>query len=148
MRQRDGSGRSGEGNALMDSQLLQFGGSLVAISALVVLAHFLGFSRTARLEDPAEARALFRLAPGGFEPVEIALDIDGHGAIARDGAGRLAVLIPHGQQFVARTLGPAARLRRDGETLLVEDAALGTRVFALQLGEAAHIWATTDTPAI
>ncbi|KLI65255.1 hypothetical protein AAV99_04870 [Aurantiacibacter marinus] len=124
----------------MDSQMLQFAGSLAAIAAVIALAHFLGFSRGGRVATETEARALFALAPGGFETVELCLDEEGRGAIARDSAGRLAVLLPHGGQFVARVLEPGARLTADGDRLSIEGSASGRKPVTLHLGNAAQGW--------
>ncbi len=132
---------------MMDSQLLQFLGSLAAVAAVVVLTHFLGFTRGGNISDEAEARTLFQLAPGGFEPVEVALDADRRGAIARDEAGRIAVLMPHGGQFIARALGGDMRCCVEGERLAIEDSALGQKSVALNLGDAAQHWASPVPPA-
>jgi hypothetical protein len=127
----------------MDSQLLQFLGSLAAVSALVALTYILGFRSAARLESEHEARELFRLAAGGFEPVEIALDADHAGAIARNAEGRLAVLVPHGNQFVVRCLDPATAIEaRDGQLLIA-----GLPNVMITLGERSRGWATTDIDA-
>lgn len=125
----------------MNGQLLQFAGSLAAIAAVIALTHFLGFSRTGRVAEKAEARALFALAPGGFEPAALLLDQEGHGAIARDGAGRLAVLVPHGGQFVARLLEAEARITAADGRLLIESRQLGGKQIALSLDESARDWA-------
>ena len=86
----------------MDGAVPQFLGSVLAVAALVALTYILGFRQAGKLESEAEARELFRLAPGGFEPEELGLDSDGGAAIARDEQGRIAVLVPHGNQFVVR----------------------------------------------
>lgn len=121
--------------------MLQLGGSLLAVLALVLLTWMLGFRQVARLESEDEARELMRLAPGGFEPVTIALDRHGSGAIGRDAQGRLLILWPHGSQFVARALEP-------GESLQAEDGMLhivGARRIALDLGELAEDWTVADS---
>ena len=105
----------------MDGAIWQFLLSLLAVTALVLLAHWLGYSRTAMLESEAESRDILRHLPGGFEAADIALDEDGAGAIARDGQGRLAVVYPHGGQFVARLVeasdadGDWLAIRTDGD---------------------------------
>ena len=132
----------------MDSQVFQFAGSLAAIAAVILLAHFLGFTRGGRIGDEDEARELFQLASGGFDPVEIALDADGRGAIARDGDGRVAVLVPHGGHFVARTLGPDAVLRVERGKLMIENALLGSQPIALQLNDGTESWAEAGATAI
>ena len=127
----------------MGSEFAQFAGSLAAVAMLVALTYFLGFRRGGQLESLEEARHLFRLASGGFEPVEIALDGEGRGAIARDSEGRLALLAAHGSQFVVRPIPPDAMIvARDG---CLEIEGMGSD--ALLLGESARDWATTDRDA-
>jgi len=127
----------------MNGQLLQFVGSLAAVTALVVVTWLLGFRQPATLSSEAEARDLFRLAPGGFEPIRLGLDAQGRSAIAADEAGRKAVLVPHGNQFVFRQLSPASRIDAvDGRITIA-----GLPNLALELGEEAKRWATTDIGA-
>ncbi|RJY09675.1 hypothetical protein [Aurantiacibacter aquimixticola] len=120
---------------------LQFAGSLLAILALIYFAHRLGFSRNAQLEDEDDARERFRLAAGGFEPIAIALDTDGAGAIARDASGRTAVLVPHGAQFVARTLTAEDRVTAADGRLDIRFAD-PTFELSLAIGKDAECWAT------
>ena len=84
----------------MEGQLWQFLGSLIAVTALVGLAHWLGFSRTGRLADKEEAALVARLTPGGFDPLDIAMDTGGRGALCRDEAGKLVLVAPHGGQLI------------------------------------------------
>jgi len=127
----------------MSGELIQFVGSLIAVSALVALTYLLGFRSSARLESEDEARELLRLAPGGFEPVEIALDANGAAAIARDVLGGLAVLVPHGNQFVVRHLDPQAHIEaREGRLVIT-----GLPSAKIVLGDRARDWATTDIGA-
>ena len=127
----------------MDGQLLQFLGSLAAVSALVALTYFMGFRNSARLESEAEARELFRLAPGGFEPVAVALDAAGASAIARNAKGLRAVLVPHGNRFVVRHLDPATAITASDGQLVIE----GLPRVTITLGQNAGDWATTDIAA-
>lgn len=127
----------------MYGDLLQFGILLAAITAIAGVAWLLGFRQTAALSSVDEASELFRLAPGGFEPVEIGLDNAGACAIARDAAGRRGVLLPHGSQFVFRLLTP-------GSEAWAEDGALHIASLPglhIRLGDAAEGWATTDSDA-
>ena len=126
----------------MASELLQLAGSLLAVLLLVGLTWLLGFRQLARLESPAEAGELIRLAPGGFEPVEVALDAEGRAAIARDRHGRLLVLAPHGNCFVARPLPDDYRpTDKDGKLHVSCDG----RSVTLELGAAAGDWTTADS---
>lgn len=124
----------------MASDLVQIGISVVAVSALVALTWLLGFRQEACLASAEEARELLRLAPGGFEPVAIALDADGKGAIARDAAGGVMVLLPHGNQFVARPVEPRAQLIVDRGQLRGKAG----RTFSLNLGDEAAGWTSAD----
>lgn len=125
----------------MTGELAQFAASLGAVAALVVMVHLLGFSSGATLGSEAEARDLFRLAPGGFEPVVVALDREGRGAIGRDRQGRIAVLVPHGRQFVARVLLPTARLGASNDALTIECTSIARQAITLRLGDSAGVWA-------
>ena len=124
----------------MTGQLLQLAASLAAILALVAFAHFLGFSRSSRLESEANAKELLRLAVGGFEPKNMLLDAEGEGALGRDAQGRLAVLKPHGNQFVARPLTRSAILVLDNGKLQITDAPLGSRPLVLRIDNTVPAW--------
>lgn len=125
----------------MPAALLQFLGSLAAVAAIVALAWLVGSRQGAHLSDEKEARELFRLAPGGFEPVDLAVDTQGGAAIARDADGRLAILMPHGNQFVFRLLPPGIAIEAKGDSLVI--ACLpGMRI---TIGEGVGVWATADS---
>ena len=126
---------------------MQFLASLIAVLLLVLLTWFLGFRQPAKLESESEAQELFRLAPGGFEPVSLAIDTDGAAAIARDRDGQVALLVPHGHHFAVRPLRPGAQIiAQEGSLRIAEMQKL-----QLHLGESAGDWtgdwATTDIDA-
>lgn len=127
----------------MQAELLQFLASLAAVVAIVAAAWMLGSREGASLTSVDEARDLFALAPGGFEPVAIGMDSEGRTAIARDGEGRIAVLVPHGNKFVVRIVPSGTIIRARQGTL---EIASWPRV-NLTLGEDAGDWATTDRNA-
>ena len=129
--------------ARMDGTIWQFVLSLAAVTVLVLLAHRLGYSRTARLQDEAEARDILRHLPGGFETVDIALDEEGAGAIARDRQGRLAVVYPHGGQFVARL---ADTSDADGDRLAIRTGGDSHPHFIKPVA-GTQGWADTDVSA-
>ena len=116
-------------------------GAGLAVLALVALTWLLRFRQPPQLGSTDEARAQMRLAPGGFEPVAIALAPQGHGAIGRDAAGRLLALVPHGSRFVARLVRPGWRPVQEDGLLFLE---LEDRRFAIDLGAAAADWIITD----
>ena len=102
--------------------LLQFLGSLVAILALAGLAFALRLGPAPRLKDEQAARAAADEAVSGFDPVDIALDRGGAGALLRDTTGRILLLRQHGSHFAGRVLTGAAEVSRDGDALLIDTA--------------------------
>lgn len=126
----------------VSSELLQLGGSLLAVLLVVGLTWLLGFRQQARLDSVDEATELMRLVPGGFEPAEVALDAEGRAAIGRDRQGRLLVLVPHGDRFVARPLPADYRPTSEGGTLHI--ASKGHRL-TLVLGAEAKGWTSADS---
>lgn len=121
--------------------LAKFGASLVAILGLAQLARWLDLGGDLRIRDSEQARFLANAAIEGFEPVEIALDKAGIGALLRDAAGRQMLLRRHGAAWVARLLDERteARLDRDFLTIGTGEKAFGT--VTLHLGDAAGVWA-------
>ena len=102
--------------------LLQFLGSLVAILLLAGLAYALRLGPAQCLADNQAARKAADEAVSGFDPVEIALDFDGTGALMRDAGGRILLLRQHGSHFAGRVLTSDAAVRRDGDALIVDTA--------------------------
>jgi len=115
----------------------QFAGSLVAVAFLVILAWRLGFDGAPQLEGEAHARSFAHDVPGGFDPVDIAMDRSGHAALLRDAAGRLVLVAPAGAHFVARPLPPDTTVASEAGRLVV--SASGVSV-SLELGQAADDW--------
>ena len=127
--------------------LLQFLGSLAAILALAWLVRKMKLGPPVRIENADHARELAEEQLDGYEPVEIAVDRAGYGAIMRDAAGRIMVLKPHGAHVAGRILTSHAscRLNRNQLTLGTADKRFGS--ITLDLGEdretgAAH-WAAS-----
>lgn len=102
--------------------LIQFLGSLIAILALAGIAYWLKLGPTPRLVDRDAAVRAADEAVSGFSAVDCAIDREGHGALLRDGAGRILLLRPHGSHFAGRILSPAASARLEGETLIIDTA--------------------------
>lgn len=123
--------------------LLKFGGSLVAIVALAWLARRLGLGGDLRIADEDHARALADEAICGFEPVDIAIDRAGMGALLRDARGRVLLLRRHGTHFASRLLDSYAhaRLDRNFLTLATTDTRFGS--VTLDLGQKAPEWAAS-----
>ena len=123
--------------------VIQLAGSLVAILVLAWLAHSLGLGGDARIRSEDEARRLADEALHGFDPVEIALDRAGMGALCRDAQGRVLLLRRHGSHWASRLLDARshARLDRGFLTLATADRRFGSVTF--DLGDRAPIWAAS-----
>jgi hypothetical protein len=123
--------------------LIQVGGSLVAILALAWIAHRLRLGGDARIRSEDEARSLANEAIYGFDPVEIAIDKAGMGALCRDAHGRVLLLRRHGSHFASRLLDSHAhaRLDRGFLTLATSDRTFGS--VTLDLGNQAQAWAAS-----
>jgi hypothetical protein len=127
----------------MNAQLLQFGGSLIAILALSWIAHRLGLGGDTRIRDEAHLRELAEEALYGFEPVDIAVDRSGMGALARDTQGRVMVLRRHGAHFAARLLDHHVHVRLDRNLLEVGTGEKRFGRITLDLGDQAPAWAAS-----
>jgi hypothetical protein len=88
---------------------MQTAGSLVAILALTGLAWWLKLGGLPRLDSEVAVRRAAGEVEDGFDPVAWSCDAEGNGALARDAHGRIMVIRRHGNRFVGRVLGPAAR---------------------------------------
>lgn len=124
-------------------QLIQMGASVAAILALAFICARLGLGGNVRIASEAEARQLAREALCGFEPVDLALDRAGIGALLRDGQGRVLLLRRHGAHFAARLLDnhASARLDRNFLTLGSDERWFGQ--VTLDLGDKAQSWASS-----
>lgn len=121
----------------------QIAGSLIAILALAWIAHRLGLGGDARVRSEDEVRALADEAIHGFEPVDIALDKAGMGALCRDARGRVLLLRRHGSHWASRLLDSHAHTRLDQGflTLATADRRFGSVTF--DLGDKAAVWAAS-----
>lgn len=106
----------------MDGQLTQFLGSLAAILALAGIAWWLKLGPERRLESEDEARRAAQEAVDGFDPVHVALDRGGRGALLVDHGGRVLLLRAHGTHFAGRILTPSARAQLVDRTIEVDPA--------------------------
>ena len=113
-------------------------GAAIAVGLLVWLTHFLGFRGAPVLASEKEAAEIAAQAiTGGFAPAEIALEMDGRGALLRDKDDRIALVLPHGAHFVARLVGPESTVHWFNTTVSI--AASGRSV-QLDLGDEAANW--------
>lgn len=131
----------------MEQEAFIFLASLAAVTALVAITHFLGFSRRATIEDEDEVREVLALVPGGFETDAILIDDKGEIALARERNGRLAVVSVHGNKLVARTLGADATVQAVGNKLHVTASDLGARSLVLCTDADQAQWATRGPSA-
>jgi hypothetical protein len=127
----------------MSGQLLQFGGSLLAILGLAWFAHRLGLGSDSRIRDEAHVRELAEEALYGFEPVDLAIDRAGMGALARDSQGRVMLLRRHGAHFASRLLDEHAQSRLDRNFLVVGSGDKRFGEVTLDLGNEAQAWAAS-----
>lgn len=121
--------------------LLKVGASLVAILLLAWLAARLKLGGDIRIRDEVHARALANEAVFGFDPVDIAIDKAGIGALLRDEQGRQMLLRRHGAQFVGRILDPGVDARLDRTFLTIGTGEKSFGQVTLNLGDAAQVWA-------
>lgn len=121
--------------------LAKLGLSLVAILGLAGLARWIGLGGDERIRSPDHARRLANDAVDGFEPVAIALDKAGIGALLRDAAGRQMLLRRHGAAWVGRLLDGQTEARLDREFLTIGTGERTFGMVTLHLGEAAGAWA-------
>jgi hypothetical protein len=122
---------------------VQLAGSLIAILALAWLARRLELGGDTRIDSEDDARRLADEAVHGFDPVEIAVDRAGMGALCRDSAGRVLLLRRHGSHWASRLLDSHAhtRLDRGFLTLATADRRFGSVTF--DLGDRAAVWAAS-----
>jgi len=83
--------------------------SAAAIAVLTGLAWAMGFRSDPVLDDAA-ARAEVEGRLAGFGAVSVQLAADGRGALVRDAAGRLALILPLGDGWLVRRVPADARL--------------------------------------
>ena len=121
--------------------LAKFGASLVAILGLAWLARSMGLGGDVRIRNADHARFLANEAIEGFEPVDIALDKAGIGALLRDAQGRQMLLRRHGAAWVARLLDERTEARLDRGFLTIGTGEKTFGAVTLHLGEAAGVWA-------
>jgi hypothetical protein len=127
----------------MLAQLLQIGGSLVAILLLAWTCRKLELGTDVRIEGEGHARQLAAAASDGFTATELALDRAGIGALLRDGQGRVMLLRRHGAHFVARLLDSHAFARLDRNFLTIGNGENSFGSVTLDLGDKAQVWASS-----
>lgn len=124
----------------MQGQILQFAGSLLAILLLAGIARALHLGAPPKLRDDAAALFHADQAVDGFDPVEIARDRDGNGAILRDRQNRILLLKPHGAHFAARLATPRMVAKIQDGMLIIQTGERRFGDVSLQVGNAPY-WA-------
>ncbi len=122
---------------------IQLVASVVLILLVSWLAAALKLGNDVRLKGEAEARELAATAVCGFDPVDLALDRAGIGALLRDSRGRVMLLRRHGAQFAARILDSHAFARLDRNFLTVGTGEKAFGQVTLDLGDKAQVWAAS-----
>lgn len=120
---------------------IKFGASLVSILFLAWFARWLNLGGDVRIRDLDHTRRLANEAIEGFEPVDIALDRAGIGALLRDAQGRQMLLRRHGVAWVARLLDDRTEARLDRDFLIIGTGEQAFGTITLHLGAAAAVWA-------
>ncbi|MBD3728691.1 MAG: hypothetical protein IE933_03200 [Sphingomonadales bacterium] len=125
------------------TELLQLAGSLIAILALAWIAARMGLGGDPRIRSEEQARALADEAICGFDPVDIAIDRAGYGALLRDAEGRVMLLRPHGAHFASRLLGASTTGNLDRNFLTIETPEKTFGRVTFDLGPSAQEWAAS-----
>jgi hypothetical protein len=121
--------------------LLKLAGSLVAIFFLAWLAKYLKLGGDVRIRSDEQARVIADQVLPGFEPVDIAIDKAGIGALMRDAGGRHLLVRRHGAQFAGRLLDRHSDTRLDQNFLTVGTGEKNFGKVTLNLGPQAQYWA-------
>lgn len=120
--------------------LLQFGGSLVAILALFLLARALKLGGAPSLASEEQVRAAAGEVEDGFEAQRISISRGGLAALARDDAGRIMLIKRHGNRFAGRILTSHANVREKIDSLEIDCGEARYGVVSLRLDDAGY-WA-------
>jgi hypothetical protein len=122
-------------------QLLQLAGSIIAILFLAWLARFWQLGGDVRIRTDEQARSIADEIICGFDPVDIAIDRAGIGALMRDAKGRHLLVRRHGAQWAGRLLDNHNETRLDQNFLTVGTGEKTFGTVTLNLGERAQYWA-------
>jgi hypothetical protein len=116
-------------------------GSLVAIVMMTLTARWLGLGFEPHIVDQDHARLLANEAHFGFQPVDIAISQDGIAALLYERDGRMMIIRPHGNHFVARLIGPPVSCRVDRQKLILSSGETMFGEVVLDLGDQNMPWA-------
>ncbi|MGH6632122.1 hypothetical protein [Sphingopyxis sp.] len=124
------------------AELIQLGGSLLAVFFVAWLVGKMGLGSDPRIADADHAIRLAEEAEAGFRGIEVARDRAGFAAIVRNAEGRMMLVRAHGNFFAARPVDASVigRLDKDFLTLTTPEKTFGA--VTLQLGKDAGMWAS------
>lgn len=125
----------------MTIELLKLAGSVIAILFLAWLARHWQLGGDVRIGNEEQARAIADEIICGFDPVDIAIDKAGIGALMRDASGRHLLVRRHGAMWAGRLLDNHSETRLDQNFLTVGTGEKTFGAITLNLGEQAQIWA-------
>jgi hypothetical protein len=121
--------------------LLKLAGSIAAILFLAWFARWLNLGGDVRIRSDEQAREIADQVLCGFDPVDIAIDKAGIGALLRDAEGRHLLVRRHGAQFAGRLLDRHSDTRLDQNFLTVGTGEKNFGKVTLNLGPQAQYWA-------
>jgi hypothetical protein len=124
----------------IDPQLLQFGGSLIAIIAVSGLVWILRLGGKPSFRDEAAVKMAAGEVEDGFDARRISISREGAAALALDNAGRIMVIKRHGNRFAGRVLTESASVREEVDALIVHSGETRFGPVRLSIGDAAS-WA-------
>ncbi len=125
----------------MTIELLKLAGSVIAILFLAWLARHWQLGGDVRIGNEEQARAIADEIVCGFDPVGIAIDKAGIGALMRDASGRHLLVRRHGAMWAGRLLDNHSETRLNQNFLTVGTGEKTFGAITLNLGEQAQIWA-------
>lgn len=104
----------------VDPQIFIFGGSLIAIVALSLVARWIGLGGNPVLRDERDVEAAAGAVEDGFMTERSSISRDKKAALASDASGRIMVIKRHGNRFAGRILTTAAIAREEVDALVVD----------------------------
>lgn len=125
----------------MTAELLKLAGSVAAILFLAWLAQHWRLGGDVRIRSDEQARSIADEIICGFDPVDIAIDKAGIGALMRDANGRHLLVRRHGAMWAGRLLDNHSKTRLDHNFLTVGTGEKSFGAVTLNLGERAQYWA-------
>ena len=123
------------------ANVIQLGGSLVAVLFVAWLVGRMGLGADPRIEDADHAIRLAEEAEAGFKGIEVARDRAGFAAIVRNAEGRMMLVRAHGNHFAARPVDQDMIVRLDKDFLTLAPLERTFGAVTLNLGKDAGAWA-------